>query len=202
MVNLGSTCGSANQINILELMYSDPKIIIILGMFLYILFLQDCSKDNIINEVTTIETDTTRITFVDTIKFVDTVLHKIYIKIQRPVIVNDSIKEYTNKFTDSLLTGSIWTQLTGKLLDQKINYTPKFPQYIIQTDTIIINTNQTTIRQPSNFSLNLGLEVGGNTDVFNFSPILGLTNNRGTSYSYRYGVLDKTHNIGLMYKIK
>ena len=88
------------------------------------------------------------------------------------------------------------------MLDQKIDYTPRFPQYIIQTDTVIINTNQTTIRQPSNFSLNVGLEVGGNTDKFNFSPMLGLTSKGGTSYSYRYGVLDKTHNIGIMYNFK
>ena len=180
----------------------DPKILVILGMFLYILFLQDCSKDNKIDEVTTVKIDTTRVTFVDTIKFIDTVLHRVYVKIKKPVVINDSVKEYTNEFTDSLLSGFVWTQLTGKLLDQKIDYTPKFPKYIIQVDTIIINTEQTTIRSVSNFSLNLGVEVGGNTERFNFSPLLGVTTKKGNSYSYRYGVLDKTHNIGLMYNFK
>jgi hypothetical protein len=182
----------------------EPKILVILGMFLYILFLQNCSntKGNKTNEVTTVEIDTTRTTFVDTIKFIDTVLHRIFIKIKKPVIINDSVNEYTNDFTDSLLTGSVWTQLTGKLLDQKVNYTPKFPQYIFQVDTVIINTNQTTVRSISNFSLNVGVEVGGNEDQFNFSPVIGLTNKKGNSYSYRYGVLDKTHNIGIMYKFK
>jgi len=32
--------------------------------------------------------------------------------------------------------------------------------------------------------------------------VIGLTNKKGNSYSYRYGVLDKTHNIGIMYKFK
>ena len=154
------------------------------------------------DDIVITETDTTRITFIDTIRFIDTVVHKLYIKINTPVVINDTTNEYVNEFSDSLLTGSVWTSVNGKMLDQKIDYTQRFPQNIIQTDTVIINTNQTTIRQPSNFSLNVGLEVGGNTDKFNFSPMLGLTSKGGTSYSYRYGVLDKTHNIGIMYNFK
>ncbi len=201
MVNLGSTCGSVNQVNILELMNKNNIwIIVLIGLFLYIINSEGCRTNT--DDIVITETDTTRITFIDTIKFIDTVVHKLYIKINTPVVINDSTSEYLNDFSDSLLTGSVWTSVNGKLLDQKINYTPRFPQYIIQTDTVIINTNQTTIRQPSNFSLNVGLEVGGNTDKFNFSPMLGLTSKGGTSYSYRYGVLDKTHNIGIMYNFK
>ena len=203
MVYLGGTCGSANQIIILGIMKTrDPKIWIILGLFLYILFLQDCSSNKTSNEdVTKIETDTTRITFVDTVKFIDTVIHKVIVRINKPVIINDSVSEYTNEFKDSLLTGSVWTQVNGKLLDQKIDYIPHFPKYIIQTDTVIINTKQTTIRSKSNFSLNAGIEVGGNEKQFNFSPIIGFSRKQN-SYFYRYGVLDKTHSIGLMYNFK
>jgi hypothetical protein len=125
----------------------------------------------------------------------------LYIKINTPVIINDSTKEYVNDFSDSLLTGSVWTSVNGKMLDQKINYIPRFPQYIIQTDTVIINIKQTTIRQPSDFSLNVGVEVGGNDEKFNFSPTLGFTNKQN-SYFYRYGVIDKTHNVGVVYKFK
>jgi hypothetical protein len=181
----------------------DPKYLVILGLFLYILFLQNCSKkDQPTDEVTTVIVDTLRTTFVDTILFVDTIVQTVVITINDPLIVNDSVKEYTNDFTDSLLIGSVWTQVEGNMLNQKIDYTPKFPQYIFQVDTVIINTNQTTIRQESRFSLNVGAEVGGNEDQFNFSPVIGLTNKRGNSYSYRYGLLDKTHNIGIMYKFK
>tara|TARA_R110002020_G_scaffold235_9_gene1312 strand:+ start:16154 stop:16705 length:552 start_codon:yes stop_codon:yes gene_type:complete len=174
-------------------------IALLIGIILYfICFDKKLTNDDVI--IT--ETDTTRITFIDTIRFIDTVVHKLYIKINTPVIINDSTNEYFNDFSDSLLTGSVWSLVTGKLLDQTVDYTPRFPQYILQTDTIIINTSQTTIRESSNFSLNVGLEVGGNTDKFNFSPMVGLTSGRGTSYSYRYGVLDKTHNVGIMYNLK
>ena len=182
----------------------DLKIIIILGLFLYVIFLQNSSrKINKEDDVETVITiDTLRSTFVDTVIFVDTIVHRIIVKIKKPVVISDSIKEYTNDFTDSLLSGSVWTQVNGILLDQEIDYTPKFPQYIFQIDTVIINTSQTTTRFVSRFSLNIGIEAGGNADQFNFSPIIGLTNKRGNSYSYRYGLLDKTHSIGMMYNFK
>jgi hypothetical protein len=198
MVSLGSIRRSDNQINVLDIM-KDSRIwiIFLIGLFLYCIN----SGDRLNNDVVVIETDTTRVTWVDTIYFVDTIIHKLYIKINTPVIINDSTKEYVNDFSDSLLTGSVWTSVNGKMLDQKINYIPRFPQYIIQTDTVIINIKQTTIRQPSDFSLNVGVEVGGNDEKFNFSPTLGFTNKQN-SYFYRYGVIDKTHNVGVVYKFK
>jgi hypothetical protein len=203
MVSLDSACGSVNQNYILGIMKNlDPKYLVILGLFLYVLFLQNCSDQRTNDEVVTVTTDTLRTTFVDTVLFIDTVVHTMVITINDPLIVNDSVKEYTNDFTDSLLIGSVWTQVEGSMLNQKIDYTPKFPQYIFQIDTVIINTNQTTIRQESKFSLDIGIEVGGNTNEFNFSPILGFSNKNQNSYFYRYGLIDKTHNVGIMYKIK
>jgi len=185
-------------------MKQDPKIYIILGLFLYILFFKNCSdQQTTVDEITTeIKTDTTRITVVDTIQFIDTIIRKVIVKINKPVIINDSINEYTNNFNDSLLTGSVWTQVKGSLIDQKLDYIPKFPQFIIKTDTVIINTEQTMTIKKSSFSLNAGLEVGGSVDKFNFSPIIGFTAKKGNSYFYRYGVLDQTHNIGIMYNFK
>ena len=204
MVTLDSTRGNANQDNILGIMKQDPKIYIILGLFLYICFLQNCSdQQEPTDEVTTeVSTDTTRITVVDTIQFIDTIVRTVVVNIGDPIIINDSIKEYTNNFNDSLLTGSVWTQVHGNLLDQTIDYVPKFPQYIIQIDTVIINNNQTTTIRKSNFSLNAGVEVGGNEEKFNFSPIVGFTTPRNNSYFYRYGLLDKTHSIGMTYNFK
>lgn len=185
-------------------MKNDPKIYIILGLFLYILFFKNCSENRPTTDevVTEIKSDTTRITVVDTVQFIDTVIRKVIVRINKPIVVNDSINEYTNEFNDSLLTGTVWTQVNGNLLDQSFNYVPKFPQFIIQTDTVVINTKQTTTIKKRSFSLNGGVEVGGNVDGFNFSPIIGFTNKRGNSYSYRYGVLNKTHSIGIMYNFK
>ena len=185
-------------------MKSDPKIYIILGLFVYILFLQNCSDTpKVIDEITTeVHTDTTRITVVDTVQFVDTVIRKVIVKVTEPVKIEGNINEYVNEFSDSLISGEVWTRVNGKLLDQSFDYVPRFPQYIIQTDTVIINTNQTTTIRKTNFSLNAGIEVGGSVDKFNFSPIVGFTTKKSNSYFYRYGVLDKTHSIGIMYNFK
>ena len=185
-------------------MKNDPKIYIILGLFVYILFLQNCSDTpRVTEEITTeVQTDTTRITVVDTVQFIDTVIRKVIVRIKEPITINDSINEYVNEFSDSLITGEVWTRVKGKVLDQSFDYIPRFPQYIIQTDTVIINTNQTTTIRKTNFSLNAGMEVGGSVDRFNFSSIVGFTTKNNNSYFYRYGVLDKTHSIGIMYNFK
>ena len=201
MVYLGSTCRSVNQINVLELMKSDKIWIIgLIGLFLYIINSEGCRTNT--DDIVITETDTIRTTFVDTVLFIDTIVHTVVVTIDDPLIINDSVKEYTNDFTDSLLIGSVWTQVQGSMLNQKIDYTPKFPQYIFQIDTVIINTNQTIIRPESRLSLNIGIEVGGNEEAFNFSPVIGFSNSETNSYFYRYGVIDKTHNIGLMYNFK
>lgn len=201
MVYLGSTCRSVNQINVLELMKSDKIwIIVLIGLFLYIINSEGCRTNT--DDIVITETDTIRTTFVDTVLFIDTIVHTVVVTVNDPLVINDSVKEYTNEFTDSLLTGLVWTQVAGNMLNQKIDYTPKFPQYIFQIDTVIINTNQTITRPESRFSLNVGMEVGGNKDEFNFSPVLGFSNKDRNSYFYRYGIIDKTHNIGLMYNFK
>ena len=71
------------------------------------------------DDIVITETDTTRITFIDTIRFIDTVVHKLYIKINTPVVINDTTNEYVNEFSDSLLTGSVGLQLMVKCLIRK-----------------------------------------------------------------------------------
>ena len=176
MVNLGNDSWDSGQINVLELnifnMKLDPKWIVIAGLLLYVLFLQECGVSNngsvIESEVTTVQTDTIYKTRIDTVKFVETVERVVEVEI-----------------------------------DQKLNYTPKFPQYILKIDTIMVSTIATTVQtlKPP-FTLDVGAEVGGNPEMFNISPKVGFTSRNGFSYSYRYGILDKTHNIGIMYKLK
>tara|TARA_R110001592_G_scaffold5517_3_gene30359 strand:- start:24505 stop:25104 length:600 start_codon:yes stop_codon:yes gene_type:complete len=194
----------------------DPKWLVIAGLIVFILLSRTCnnkllSGPKIIDEVTTVHTDTLRITHIDTLQFIDTVKRIITVKIEEPVkvIIEDDvweeldINEYTNAFKDSLIDGTIYTRVNGKMLDQNFNYIPKFPQYIIQIDTVMVNTlTSTTTTVQSRFNLNVGAEVGGNTEKFNFSPLIGFTSNNGISYSYRYGIMDKTHNVGIMYNFK
>ena len=194
----------------------DPKWIVIAGLLLYILFLQECGTGNnngsvIESEVTTIQTDTIYKTKIDTVRFVETVERIVEVEIVKPVkveIEDDvwdelNINEYNNPYSDSLIDGTIYTRVNGALLEQSLSYIPKFPQYILQIDTVIVNTMATTVQtlKPP-FTLDVGAEIGGNREMFNFSPKVGFTSKNGFSYSYRYGVLDKTHSVGIMYKLK
>ena len=192
----------------------DPKWIVIVGLVLYILFLQQCGDNNgsiVESEVTTVQTDTIYKTRIDTVKFIETVERIVEVEIVKPVkveIEDDvwdelNINEYNNPYSDSLIDGTIYTKVNGLLLDQKLNYTPKFPQYILKIDTIMVSTIATTVQtlKPP-FTLDVGAEVGGNPEMFNISPKVGFTSRNGFSYSYRYGILDKTHNVGIMYKLK
>ncbi len=193
----------------------DPKWIVIGLLIAYILFLQECGSPKggsvIETEVTTVQTDTIYKTRIDTVKFVETVERIVEVEIVKPVKVElpddvwdeFNINEYNNPYSDSLIDGTIYTRVDGKLLDQNLSYTPKFPQYIIKIDTVMVNTVSSTVKtlKPP-FTLDLGAEIGGNRDMFNFSPKIGFTSKSGFSYSYRYGILNKTHNVGIMYKIK
>ena len=194
----------------------DPKWLVIAGLIIFILLSKTCNDTfitgpKVIDEITTVHTDTLRVTHIDTLQFVDTIQRIVTVKIEEPVkvIIEDdvwdelNINEYNNSFNDSLIDGTIYTRVDGTMLDQEFNYIPKFPQYIIQVDTVMVNTlTNTTTTVQSRFNLNIGAEVGGNTERFNFSPLIGFTSRNGVSYSYRYGIMDKTHNVGIMYNLK
>ena len=191
----------------------DPKWLVIAGLIIFILLSRTCNTDQstIISEVTTVHTDTVKVTHIDTLQFIDTIQRIVTVRIEEPVkvIVEDDvwdeldINEYNNEFTDSLIDGTIYTKVDGKMLDQNFNYIPKFPKYIFQIDTVVVNTVSSTVQTlKPQFTIDMGIEVGGSAEMFNFSPKIGFTSKNGFSYSYRYGVLNKTHNVGIMYKLK
>ena len=68
----------------------DPKWIVIAGLLLYVLFLQECGVSNngsvIESEVTTVQTDTIYKTRIDTVKFIETVQRIIEVEIIKPVV--------------------------------------------------------------------------------------------------------------------
>ena len=82
---------------------------------------------------------------------------------------------------------------------QDFTYTPLFPKYIWRIDTVVIENN--TIVDEKKLFLFVGGEVGGNIDAFNLSPVIGVGTTKGNMYSYRYGLLDKTHNITFSKKL-
>ena len=107
---------------------------------------------------------------------------------------------YTPSHNDTLLEANFRVVVDGVLVEHNFNYIPKYPKYIYTRDTFRINTN--TVTEEIKNQLFLGLEVGGNDAMFNISPKVSLKGKNGLIYSYRYGMIDKTHNIGIQKLIR
>ena len=165
----------------------------IIILVLYIIFLQECNdkQNNKGNEGnSTIDTVFTRT--VDSIYVLDTLYLTVRsISYDTVYIDNDTIGRYENEVEDEMLKGTIVSYIDGVLVNQDFQYIAKFPQYIHTSDTVKITETKPYTR------LWLGGELGGNYNSFNVSPVVGWTNKKGNSYYYRYGLIDKTHSIGI-----
>jgi len=153
-------------------------------------------------EVHSITYDTVISRHVDTIKFIDTVEYYIAVEIPTPML--DSVTKlntYIADFEDSLISGSIVSKVDGVLVNQDFNYTPKFPEYIMITDTLQI-TETITKMLPKKRELYMGLYAGGNANTFNLTPVISFKDKKDRMFSYGYNVIDNTHNVGFQTKIK
>ena len=184
----------------------------------YVLFLQECnsskggkSNGNIFSVTDTLSytTDTLRITSIDTV-FLSSTPVTVTVGVPTPIYVHDTTyigdsavvstyAEYSTDFKDSLLEGVINSKVDGVLLEQNFTYTPLFPKYIYQTDSVIIENN--TVVEKKKLFLFVGGEVGGSMNAFNLSPVIGVGTAKGYMYSYRYGLLDQTHNVTFSKKL-
>lgn len=152
-----------------------------------------------------IEIDTIRKTYIDTISFYDSILVPFYVEVDVEVPFYDTIRNlntYENIFEDSLLTGTIFSTVDGVLVNQKFNYTPKFPKYILKTDSIIITNDITNTVIINKRRFYVGMEVGGNVNSFSVSPIISFIDKRYNLFSYRYDAINKTHNLGYQKQLK
>lgn len=190
--------------------------IAILGCLIYILFLQECKigkkifGDNSVTVDTLLHTiDTLTITHIDTIQL-PPVIKYVTLEIPIPtyihdtvwkdgVMVVDTLAKYETIVNDSLLEGVIRSSVNGILVTQDFIYTAKFPKYIIRTDTVKITEN--TVLDKKKLFLYVGGEFGGSASQINLSPIIGIGTKKGYMYSYRYGLVDKTHNISFSKKL-
>ena len=153
-------------------------------------------------EVHSITYDTITTRNVDTIQFIDTIEY--YIAVEIPTPVFDTFTElntYTADFEDSLIKGNIVSKVDGVLVNQEFNYTPKFPEYIMITDTVKI-TETITKMLPKKRELYIGLYAGGNANTFNLTPVISFKDKKDRMFSYGYNVIDNTHNVGFQTKIK
>lgn len=175
------------------------KWLVIIGLILYIVLLQQCSpKDNTKDIVNTV--DTLVISRVDTVNFHDTIPIRVPIYITKPPIIivdtvtNDTLNKYITEVNDSLIDGLVTSVVKGKLVEQNFEYIPKFPKYIIKTDSIFIESTIKEFDKPRT-KLFIGGELGGNQTSINISPVVGIAAKNGYNYSYRYGLINKTHNF-------
>jgi len=190
---------------------SNIKSLTIIGLIIYIIFLQQCYNKGTA-PIITIKSDTTKVTVIDTIAFQDTIKHHIRIKIPEKITVFDTmfqivrdtvdttIYTYLQTIEDTLIKGLLETKVRGDLISNDFTYTPKFPKYIYQRDIIKVNT--VVKIEKRKFKLGVGAEIGGSMTAFNLSPIVAITTGNSFMYNYRYGLMDKTHNIGIIKTLK
>ncbi len=184
--------------------------IIIIVLFLLILFLQFCNRTVNPGESEIIIEHTIDSVFIpgktDTLFYPDSIPYEVkvkeYVYLEKIDSSTGSIsKVYTNPVEDSLISGTITTEINDscKITNQTLSYTPKFPKYILRTDTLKISEETTILKQ--NTKVFGGLEIGGSGNQFNFGPKVSILTKKDLLYSYNYDVINRTHNISFVYKI-
>ena len=190
-------------------MIKDIKNILLVVLFIIIailLFKTGCNKPS-----TDLSPKTDSVTTHDTVWAKDTIIafKSIYRPIHDTVYKIDTLKndidpfdlffvrEYGDTLDDTNQTIYTYVKTLGMLDSMSIKYRLKVPVVINNTTTITNTIIETKIPK---LSIYAGLEAGGNTSTFNLSPFINL-NIKNNSISYRYGVLDKTHNVGVGIKL-
>lgn len=103
----------------------------------------------------------------------------------------DYIRVYNGLVDDTNITINVEDTVRGLIIGSQLHYKLKVP--------IKIETKETIKIKPKNI-LSLGLELGGNSNQLNFSPLITLNHNK-TYYSIRYDIVNKTYNFGIGWKI-
>lgn len=188
---------------------SPVKTFVILGIIAYIVYMHSCSELNCPPITST--SDTQVVTVIDTIPFVQ---KPTTTQGSKPVAVGtgvpadpevtatskcDSIFEYAQEYNDSLIEGTLNAKVKGELLSSSLTYTPKFPKYIIKTETITI-TNNNTIEVPG--PRPYGLILGGGVNVahnqtFGATIDIGAQFKQGFDVIYRFDPLRMNHSVGV-----
>lgn len=184
-------------------------LIVVMGVIIALMLY--CSPNSPIEVEPTIERivirDTTYVQGTpDTIYFHDTTTR--YVKIPIYVPVYDSIEKvnnYTTKYEDSLIKGRIFSKVDGSLIEQNLEYTPKFPKYIHRVDTLSIFVKDSiTITQPEKkkISLYAGMQLGSNGNNLLLAPYISLGDRRNNLFSFGYDFVNKNYIVGYQRKLK
>jgi len=172
---------------------------LVLGIFIGSSF-KSCGKNNdIIKNTDTVVITKTRI---DTIVF-----ERIITKTKGGTIKKDTTKKdpsnedinfFTQEYDDSLISGILHSMVRGDLLSTELIYIPKFPKYILRTDSILttITNNITKIEYRQPFGFIVGGGFGANpSGQFNVMPQVGVQLKQNINFIYGYDFINKSHNI-------
>lgn len=189
-------------------MNSTHKIIIVILTLLLIisLFMNSCNKDKEKEVVTKVVTK--RFRTVDTVFFTKTKVETLKVFITIPDTVYITNKEtgliseqygYTNPYEDSLIKGNITSLISdkGKLLNQQLIYSPKFPQYIRIKDSVVVEINT-----PRKTELYFGGDVGVAPSYVIMKPKVGLHLKNNFSVDLGYDIINKGYHIGVTKTIR
>lgn len=188
---------------------SPVKTFVILGLIGYIIYMHSCTELNCPPRSTTI--DTQRVVVIDTIPFEQkptTTQGGTPVKVKPGKPVNpqtpatspcDSINEYEQSYSDSLIDGTLSAKVKGELLSSSLTYTPKFPKYITKTETITITkTIETIIPGPRPYGLILGGGVNvAHNQTFGATIDIGAQFKQGFDVIYRFDPIRMNHSVGV-----
>ncbi|WP_052599916.1 hypothetical protein [Aureispira sp. CCB-QB1] len=181
---------------------------LILGLFAYVIFLQQCKQESSLSNEHKFRADTTIV--LDTILPAPVIVQLprqvvpepriIYVDSSRNIVPQNAIdtaqhmatKLYKDSLEDDNLTVYYESLVDGQLLQNELDYKLKIPKQI--TKTIRINT---PVPMPTN-GLFLNAGVGGNINSFS-SVTLGLqfVSKKGWALGYDYDVLQNVHQVRL-----
>jgi hypothetical protein len=118
----------------------------------------------------------------------------VFVEVRVDEKTNDTVKTYFKEFSDSLISGSIKSEVVGLLLSSELQYVPKFPKYITRVDTVKILEQKT--KPVNNYGLYYGVVLGGSKTSFSAAPSLMLKTPRKLYFTAGYDLINKTVNLG------
>ena len=179
---------------------------IIVGLLL-LLFLDKCNSNPLGPDVTTeIESDTSRVTVIDTIPFtefhmIDSIRWHDLPRISASANQDSSEFTYETQMKDSLIDGTITSvvKADGTLVTQDFRYIPLFPKYITIKDSVTITNTITNTVHEADWGIYGGLDIAPYKN-FALIPNIGIKTKKDMFFGVGYDPFNE--NIHIQFKMK
>lgn len=192
--------------------YTDMLKTVVIAVLIFMLVLKCNSTPRVTTTQVEYYTDTVTTTHIDTIEFVKTfTTTKTVLDTQIVYISPDGTEtiQFNSYVEDSLLRGQILTNIyntdTGLALNyQTIRYTPKFPKYIHQIDSVTIHDSVvvTKFDNKINFMLGANLFIPNNNNLkASVMPTIGVQLKNKTYLELGYDPFNTSFMFGTKVKL-